>query len=648
VTAVAELLLSNTVTAAVLAIVVLALCRFARLSPAARHALWLVVDVRLLSPVGLLWSVPLPVAVPPLLCTHTHPEKSAPGPSGNPPEAAGPGAAPVHEEPVPVAVWAGDPGERLPAGASAEATDPGRLKGAAPESSPAGSLDWRFGISADEGLGQALAGWLQLLWLGGAVLVTARSFRRTARFFRYARTGKPAPPALRRQVAELAAVLGVRAPPVRVLAGLLSPVVWCLFRPVLLWPQGLQDRLRGGGRRAVLVHELAHLRRRDHWVRWLELTAAALHWWNPLFWFVRRQLRFHAELACDAWVTGTLPETRRDYAEALLEVCARSGRAAAPSPAVGVGGDGRRDFRRRLTMIMSDRVPCRLAAGPKLCVALLLLAALPAWTLGQGQPEPKRDAKAIELRAADPQGRAIVLWEVQDTRGGADTQAARKVKEIEARIAELQKQLQDLKAARAAAGGQKKTQPLHLEVHTAPRAGWRLAEPLHVEVKLPDAAAKQPQYKVIGPDGKEIKGAKVIVAQPNPGPARVEIREWQVAPAKGVEPKPSVPHSERLTVWLKDRADQAITLSRATYALPRDKAQALAAFLKENVKAPVLELKEEGQGLTVTATPETQAAVGAIVRLMAPGQVRGRAVYPLQDLRIEVPGRIEVPEGKKK
>jgi hypothetical protein len=198
--------------------------------------------------------------------------------------------------------------------------------------------------------------------------------------------------------------------------------------------------LSGEGRRAVLVHELAHLRRRDHLVRWLELAATVVHWWNPLFWLVRRQLRAHAELACDAWVTGILPDARRPYAEALLEVCARSSHAAAPSAAVGIGGEGR-DFQRRLTMIMRDRAQCRLAAEAKLFVVLLALAALPAWTLGQGEAKPGAPA---DDPAAQRQ-KALDNAKQQD----ADLEKAAKL--MEAKIAELNKQLAELKKRKEAA-----------------------------------------------------------------------------------------------------------------------------------------------------------------------------------------------------
>src|SRR5205823_4430356 len=130
------------------------------------------------------------------------------------------------------------------------------------------------------------------------------------------------------------------------------------------------------------------------WVGWLELIAACIWWWNPLFWYVRHQLRENAELACDAWVVQTLPKGRRAYAEALLAVCEcmSGGRdpdhsnkgvrrsPAAPMPAVGVSTGGRRFLERRLAMILRERVALRLPRLGLITVALLALVALPAWS----------------------------------------------------------------------------------------------------------------------------------------------------------------------------------------------------------------------------------------------------------------------------
>src|SRR5262249_14789874 len=109
--------------------------------------------------------------------------------------------------------------------------------------------------------------WLLGAWAAGALFFAWRQLRETLRFARFTAKAQPAGESLLAEVAAVANRLGVRTPSVRVLPGLTSPVIWCLWRPILLWPAGLECRLKGDGKRAVIAHELAHLRRRDHWAR---------------------------------------------------------------------------------------------------------------------------------------------------------------------------------------------------------------------------------------------------------------------------------------------------------------------------------------------------------------------------------------------
>jgi hypothetical protein len=51
--------------------------------------------------------------------------------------------------------------------------------------------------------------------------------------------------------------------------------------------------------------------------------------------------------------------------------------------------------------------------------------------------------------------------------------------------------------------------------------------------------------------------------------------------------------------------------------MPKEKAESLATFFKENVKASVLEFKIDGNGLTVTTTPEVQNAIGSVAKLVS-------------------------------
>ena len=164
--------------------------------------------------------------------------------------------------------------------------------------------------------------------------------------------------------------------------------------PRILFPSDLLGQTTMDQQNALLVHELAHLRRRDHWVRWLEFAAAGLYWWNPVLWFARRELREAEEQCCDAWVTSTLPGAGKTYAVALLETLDFLSDAppAAPLLASGVGRVA--DLKRRLTMIMSGTTPRALSWRGLLAVlglGALLLPLLPAWA--QAQPPAKPDVR---------------------------------------------------------------------------------------------------------------------------------------------------------------------------------------------------------------------------------------------------------------
>jgi BlaR1 peptidase M56 len=175
--------------------------------------------------------------------------------------------------------------------------------------------------------------------------------------------------------------LGTRAPEVLVLPDLGTPMLWCLGRPRLLLPARLVKSLPLDRWRGILMHELAHLRRRDHWVSRLELIAGLIWWWNPVYWITRAQLDAEAELACDAWVVWALPKDRVAYAEVLFDVCALLSLSPSipPSPALGIAGAGH-FFERRLTLILHDHVPCRLSPLGLLGACLLLLFAVPSWS----------------------------------------------------------------------------------------------------------------------------------------------------------------------------------------------------------------------------------------------------------------------------
>jgi beta-lactamase regulating signal transducer with metallopeptidase domain len=374
------------VVTGVLALLVFAGCRVLRVGPVVRHVLWLVVLIKLLTPPLVAWPWSVEDLTRPAASTTepaaTEPLPSAPSPPARavkpahvPPTKMAPRMPPPPLPPTKVHV---EQKHEAPLANPVRLTEVTTAKDSGPAipeaPEPAPVLTEEFEVPWE---------WSALgLWLVSAAGMAVVQLMRIARFRRLLRKAEPGPRHLVRLVRELAARYDIHAPEVLLVPGLTSPVVWSLGRSQLLWPAGLADRFDAEQRRGIVAHELAHLRRRDHWVGALLLLAECMWWWCPLFWLVRREIRLAAEWACDAWVVTVLPEHRRVYAETLIEVSQLISQARLPAPVLGIGG-ARQSFQRRLTMIMCEQVPCRTSRWALPLIGLLALAVLPAWSRAQ-------------------------------------------------------------------------------------------------------------------------------------------------------------------------------------------------------------------------------------------------------------------------
>lgn len=188
-------------------------------------------------------------------------------------------------------------------------------------------------------------------------------------------------PAWEKLLSRLSAGMGLpRRVELRISRGPAVPMTWGTFSPKLLLPAEASE-WSPERRRLVLLHELAHVGRRDSFSRSLASLACALYWFHPGAWFAARQLRIEQEHAADDRVL-TAGGSAQAYALNLLHLA--RGAAARPKFDQAAAMAGMYQLERRLVSITS---PARrnspgalfLSSSALLggCTTLLVAAAVP-------------------------------------------------------------------------------------------------------------------------------------------------------------------------------------------------------------------------------------------------------------------------------
>ena len=259
-------------------------------------------------------------------------------------------------------------------------------------------LDGKWGLAAHQPPSNTL-GILLALWVLGTVVFTVGVSCRVIRFQKLLRIGSSSDRGLQIEVDRLSRQIGISNPPVVWLVpGPVSPMLWSFIGHTrIIFPAELLQHLDGESRSSLLLHELAHLKRRDHWVRHFELLVTGLFWWHPVVWWSRRELHIAEEQCCDARVVAQMPSRQKTYVDALLATIDFMSRTRWKMVPVASGIGSANSIRRRLALIMRGSVPsgltkrCRLAV---LATAVVVLPFWPSWTHTDDRPLP-RDAVLI-------------------------------------------------------------------------------------------------------------------------------------------------------------------------------------------------------------------------------------------------------------
>jgi beta-lactamase regulating signal transducer with metallopeptidase domain len=100
-----------------------------------------------------------------------------------------------------------------------------------------------------------------------------------------------------------------------------TPMAIGLFRPIIVVPQSMTQQLNHMQLTPVLLHELAHIQRKDLWVSLFQELLAIIFWWSPVMRLINKKIHLSRELACDYRAAQQL-SSHKQYAQSLLD-CAR-------------------------------------------------------------------------------------------------------------------------------------------------------------------------------------------------------------------------------------------------------------------------------------------------------------------------------------
>jgi bla regulator protein BlaR1 len=214
---------------------------------------------------------------------------------------------------------------------------------------------------------------LAAVWLCGFVAVILVWLLRWRRISLAVREAVPLRKGRETEMLQRLGSIGGAGKPVEILLSRtsLEPGIFGIARPVLIWPEGISERLEDAHLEAILAHELWHLRRRDNLAAAVHMLVEAIFWFYPLVWWLGARLVAERERACDEEVLelGTQPQL---YAESILKIC----EFCVGSPLACVSGVTGADLKKRMVYIMTKNVARNLDFSRKLLLSAAGFAAI--------------------------------------------------------------------------------------------------------------------------------------------------------------------------------------------------------------------------------------------------------------------------------
>ncbi len=255
-----------------------------------------------------------------------------------------------------------------------------RLDVAFPEPNPDTTNPVRIPTASSSRPGLEPAGLLLLGWIAGSLSLAGWMWRRNRDVRRLLDESIPAPTRFLESLGNAARELGLRRPPeLRLTTSNHSPAVCGPWRPVVVLPASMAESLGAGALRDVLLHELAHVQRRDLWLNFFQTLVQIVWWWNPVAWLANARIRTLREESVDERVMLLQPGDDASYPSTLVEIARHC--SAAPALALGFVGilESPNALKPRVRRLLEQPLPrrARLGVAGWMIVGAAAMLALP-------------------------------------------------------------------------------------------------------------------------------------------------------------------------------------------------------------------------------------------------------------------------------
>lgn len=157
---------------------------------------------------------------------------------------------------------------------------------------------------------------------------------------------------------------------VRVWENVASPFITGIFRPMLILPK---TELSGEQLDNILRHEMTHFKRHDILYKWFAELVKCIHWFNPMVWYVSKQIASECEISCDMAVTKNMTNSEEmSYISTILSLLP-TGKSIG-LPLTTQMASSKNFLKRRFVMIKNKKTTSRFMSVISAVIAVVMLS----------------------------------------------------------------------------------------------------------------------------------------------------------------------------------------------------------------------------------------------------------------------------------